>query len=284
MEAVGVRVGEEHDRLVVEEAGEPRDGIAGVDRPRGGELRHLAAASRGEIQRHDLDGVFACRAGSNVGVDDGPTVRAEAQGPARRVELEDDSPGAVATRGAEAAQSSAVGADVEEALLLRDRREARDARLLGRYLEANPRSIRPRPQPLKVADHHGVATVSNHGKVYSAPKPAILRPFPKGELQHGHGGAVSPPDPEGLAEHYSPGIAAALAHHVGERPDARARRGAGAPRGAGRPAVPAPRSALGTRSLALGQLLRAVAMARRRSPCSRGCGRQANAYHEEEQC
>src|SRR5262245_57824305 len=269
MEAVGVRLGEEHDRVVVAEAGEPREGNPGVDLARGGELRHLAAVSRGEIQRHDLDGVFACRAGSTVGVDDGSTVRAEAQGPARRVELDaaresgihEHSPGAVATRGAEAAQSSAVGADVEDALLLRYRREARDEHLVVRYLEDQARSIRARPQPLKVAEAHGPATMSNLSKD-SAEKPGILRPLPKGELQHGYGGTVSPPESEGLAEHGTPGIAAALVHYVGERPDAGAQRGAGAPLGAGPPAVASCCPTARARPLAGAQLLRAGTVAR----------------------
>src|SRR5262249_3383031 len=188
----------------------------------------------------------------------------------------DRPPGRVATPGAEAAQSSAVGADVEDALLLRYSREARDEHLVVRYLEDHARSIRARPQPLKVAEDHGPATMSNLGKDFSAEEPGVPRPLPKGELQHGHGGAVSPPDPEGLAEHGTPGIGAALVPHVGERPDARARGRAGAPLGAGRPAVPARLAAPGTRPLALGQLRRAGAVARRRGSSSHGCERQAN--------
>src|SRR5262245_48432643 len=48
-----------------------------------------------------------------------------------------------------------------------------------------------RPQPLKVAEDHGPATMSNLGKGFSAEEPGVLRPLPKGELQHGHG-AQSP--------------------------------------------------------------------------------------------
>src|SRR5262249_44528881 len=189
-------------------------------------------------------------------------------------------PGRVATRGAEAAQSSAVGADVEEALLLRNHTEAR-AGIVVRHLEDQARSILGRSQPLKVADDHGIATVSNRSKV-SAPTPGILPPLPKGELQPGRGGAVPPPNPEGLAEHGTPGIAAALVHHVGGRPDARARGGAGAALGAGLAAVAARLAALGTRPLALGQLRRAGAMARRPGTSSRCCERQANSRHKEE--
>src|SRR5262249_33545075 len=134
----------------------------GVDRPRGREVRELAAASRAEIERHDLDGVLACRAGSHVGVDDRSTVRAEAQGLAsREVEhaarasgLWDDNVAVVATRGAEPAQPTAVGADVKDALLLRDRSDAREDGVVG-DLEDHARSIRARRQPLKVAAEYG---------------------------------------------------------------------------------------------------------------------------------
>src|SRR5262249_55747777 len=61
-----------------------------------------------------------------------------------------------------------------------------------------------------------------------------------------------------------------LVHHVGERPDARARGRAGAPLRAGCPAVPARLSAPGTRPLARGQLLRAGALTRHRPATLRG--------------
>src|SRR5262249_58338474 len=61
----------------------------------------------------------------------------------------------------------------------------------------------------------------------------------------------------------------------------RARGGAGALLGAGLAAVPARLSALGTGPLALGQLRRAGAMARRRDSASRGCEREANEPRED---
>ena len=84
-------------------------------------------------------------------------------------------------------------------------------------------------------------------------------------LHDRHRVAVPAPDDELLLQRAPPlRVGGALVHHVGERPDARARRGAGAPLGAGRPAVPARLAATGAGPLALGELLRAGAVARRR--------------------
>ena len=61
--------------------------------------------------------------------------------------------------------------------------------------------------------------------------------------------AVPAPDEELLSqERFALRVEGALAHHVGERPDARARRSAGAALGARRPAVPARRAARRRRS------------------------------------
>src|SRR5262249_7279863 len=172
-----------------------------------------------------------------------------------------------------------TGAHDEDALLRYIGREGGHVRELLRQVE-DRRAVLQHPHVLD--NSHRVARVD----IVEAPAEALHTIEEAGVVERGGHGARWPErrdgdrvaipmaDKERLLERTALlRVGGALSHHVGERPDARARGGAVAPLGAGRPAISAPLAAAGTRLLARLQLLRAGALARCRGASSRGCER-----------
>jgi hypothetical protein len=153
-------------------------------------------------------------------------------------------------------------------------------RQLRRHVEDRPGAIRQHRHVLE-----GAKKRRRVADAVAGPEAAYVRPQDGsrgGGFHDRHRVAVPAPDEEFLFPRVPPlGVGGALGHDVGERPDTRARRGAGATLRARRPAVAAPRAAPWTQPLTLRQLLRAGAMTRRRGLPSRGCERQVNDPNED---
>jgi hypothetical protein len=122
-------------------------------------VRELPALAGDEVQREDLDCLFACGAWSQVCQGDRPTVWAEgewkpdadpnAEG-GGRIHCEPE--GRIATGRAEPPQSTAVGADDEDALRLLGRHQLTAKPEVIRHLEHDVPAVRAHPDAMKRAD------------------------------------------------------------------------------------------------------------------------------------
>src|SRR5262245_622619 len=276
-----IRIGEaiERDRPIVHELGATRDvdsALGGRHRPLG-KLGHLRPAAGRHVDRHDLLGLLARGAGPLIGEGDLLTVRAEDDG-GNRKNIGRGGFEVVGTNAAGGADlpraAAAVDADKEEPLLLRRETGAKSITEVVRRLEDDARAIRANREALNdAAQQSVVADACTAEPGTSEPAGADVEwirylraaPFP-----HHDRIAVAAPDDYFPAPGGESLCVAAFRHHVGEGPDARARGGARAPLGAGRPAISAPLAAAGTRLLARLQLPRAGALARCRGTSSWG--------------
>src|SRR5262249_11548034 len=240
----------EADGPTVEEAWEPE--IAAGRHPR--QVRELGSPAGSQVEEEDLRRLVPSRVWAEVDERDTPAVGTDRidhpavreSYPDGRVDVVDGDESRKAAGRPEPPESAPIGAHEEDALLSRRGREGWEHRELRRHLEDHPRAIRQHRQTLEGGTDDGACAVAYLPK--EAADPARIGHRSRGRELHDRTRVAVPAADEELLFHRGPPlrVGGALGHHVGERPDARARGGAGVALGAGVATVPAPLTACRT--------------------------------------